>query len=500
MSFKGRRQQSNSLDANDTEENLLDTKRRRLLRQSDWAGLTRPKLLMLNFQAQRGRDEIGKRRKTSHHNALTMHEDPSRLVPLPEAGTRRQLGGGARQHHDIKVRIGSDALTNRTTVHTSPQAQASATWDEVSSEEMTSGNAALHRAAPKPGQQADPNARRFVGAPTHALHPRNSTWGVMPRNQQLHYVGGSAGSMRVGLNEDSNASPNDQSVVSSSAEDHVSANKRGEVSNYCITQQVEGTTRSLRLTFDAATEFSAMAPIENASSCNLIGESNHNHYTANAAVTESGHVQMEAGAAGNAEPRPPHDIDEGPWMTFLPVQANSSSLSVADDLSALNRAHDRPAIHPLSNSASWSQRATQGARALADASLCVSPCLPSITQKCEKDELREHVHAGPGRSERSEKHIDGNDEFWQRLVFGSDKLDSTDGRPEATSPDKVIMDERRIVPFVAVSRSSTPFDPLHGPGFCVSDSTQAAATRAPLVTSSGSMLPIITSSTAPRSR
>ncbi|KAL5401545.1 hypothetical protein PMIN03_011439 [Paraphaeosphaeria minitans] len=500
--MSSRHHQGNSPDADDSEESLLETKRRRLLRQSDWAGLARPTRPILIFKAQRRRNEIGKRRKSSHHNALTIRERPSRLVLLPQAGTRRQLGGGAHQTHDIRIRIGSDALTRQTTVQNPSPAQASVTWYNVSSEEMTPGNAALQRVAPKPGQHADPNTRRFVGAPTHAHHPRNSTRRATPRSQQLHCVGDSAASMHAGLNEDSNASPNGQGVVNASAEDNASSNKRGEASNNCITQQVEGIPRSLRLTFDAGTEFSAMAPIENASWCNLIGESSHDHYTANAAGTESGNVQMEAGAAGSAEPRLPHSIDEGPWMALLPVQAGSSSLSVAIDVSALNRAHDRPALRPLSDSASWSQRATHGAQTLADASLCASPSLASITQKGEKDELREQVHVGAGRSGRLKKQSDGNDEFWRRLVFGSDKLVSTDGRrPEsATSPNKVIMDGRRITPYAAVSRSSTPFDPLYGPGFCVSDSTQAAATCAPLVTSSGSMLSMITSSTAPHSR
>ncbi|KAF2452166.1 hypothetical protein P171DRAFT_468511 [Karstenula rhodostoma CBS 690.94] len=458
----GRHHQDRSPDADDSEESLLEAKRR-LLRQNDWAGLARPTPPVMNSRAQQGRDEIGNRRKPSHRNALTKREAPSRHVPLShQTDSRRQLGGGAHQNHDIKIRIGDDALTNRTTVQHSSQAQAqeSVAVYDATSEDMTLGNDALHRAALKPGQQVDPNACWFVGAPTHAH--RNSMRMATPQSQQPYSLDGSVASMRAGRNEGSNASPNDWSIINSSAEDNASSNKKGEVSNYCI----EDIARSSRLTFDTAAEFSAVAPIKNASTCNLIGESNHDHCTANATVTESGNVQMEAGAAGRAESRLPRSIDEGPWMAFLPVQASSSSLSVADDPSALNRAPDRPSPNPPSDSALWSQRVTQGTRTLSNVSLCVSSSLPSIARKSDKNELRERLHMGTRRSGRPKKQRDENDKFWQRLVFGSDEVDSADGILEtATSPDKAGMDERMILPSVAVSRGSTPCDPLCGLGF-----------------------------------
>lgn len=365
-------------------------------------------------------------------------------------------------------------------MQTSSQAQGSVASYIASSEAIPLGNDAPHRAAPKPGQQADPNACRFVGAPTHAH--RNSTRGSMPRSQQLCDLDGSVASMRAGRNEGFDASANDWNTVNLSAKDNVSSNKKGEVSNYCITQQVKGSALA-RLTFETATEFSAVAPIKNASSCNLIGESNHDHCTANAAVAGSGNVHMA--------PRLPRSIDEGPWMAFLPGQAHSYSLSVADDLS------DQRAPHPVSEFASWSQRATQGTRTPGNASLCVSPSLPWITRKGDSDERRERVHMGTGKSGCPKKQRDENDQLWQSLVFGSGKPDSTDGDAEtATRPNKVGMDERRTLPSVGVSRrSTTPFDPVRGPGFCVSDRKQAAATRAPLVTYSGSKLPTITPST-----
>jgi hypothetical protein len=453
----------------------------------------------MDFEAQQGRGVIGKRRKTSHHNALTIRDGPSRLVPrhVPP-GTSRQLGSGARQNHDIRIRIGDEALTNRTYVQTSSQIQASVTPYNASLEDTTLGHDALHRGTPKPGQQADPNAGRFGGAPTHAHHPRNSARGATPRSPQLDYLGGSVASVRAGRNEGSSASPNGRSIDNSSSEDHVSSNKNGEVSKHSIMQQLEGHACSLRLTFDTAAGLSAVAPMDNASSCNLIGESNHDHCTANAMVTELGNVQTGAGATGSAGPRLPRSIDDGPWISFFPGQTDSSSPSATDDLSALNRAHDRPSLLPPSGSADyapWSQRATRGARTLGN----VSPSLPSITRKSDKDELRERLHTCAEKPGRPKKQSDENDEFWKRLVFGNDNLDSAGGIPGTeTSPDKVGLIERRIPPPLVVSRSSTPFDPpLYGPGSCVSDSTQAAAARAPLVTSSGSMLPMITSSTAP---
>jgi hypothetical protein len=443
----------------------------------------------MSFEAQHGRRVIGKRRKTGSHNALTIRDGPSRLVPrhVP-AGTSRQLGRGAHQKHDIRICIGNEALTDCTYGQTCSQAQASVTSYDGSFQDTT----LEQRGTLNPGRQADPNARRFVGAPTHAHHPRNSTRGATPQSQQLYSLGGSVARVRAGRIEDSNALGNGRSIDDLSSEDHVSSNKNGEVSQHSIMQQLESNARSLRLTFDTAAGLTARAPMDNASSCNLIGESNHVHCTANAMVAELGTVQKGAGAAGIAGPRILRSIDEGPWTSFFPVQAESSSPSAADDLSALNRAHDRPSLLPLSGSAyaPWSQGATRGTRTLGN----VSSSLPSITRESDKDELR--LHMGAEKSGRTKKQSDENNELWQRLVFGNEG-----GIPEtAACPDKVGLVESRIPPRLAVSRSSTPFDALYRPGSCVSDSTQAVAARAPLVTSSGSMLPMITSSTAPSSR
>lgn len=472
---------------------LFEAKTRKLLRQDDWASLARATPPLKNHKALHGRDGMGKRKKISNQNALTIREGP-------QAGIRKRLGG-AHQNHDIDIRIGDDALTDWTAVQTPSQARESVSSYDVLAGNVNLCNAALHSIASRPRQGVDSNTRRLVIPPAHFYHVRELAWSTALQSKQLHYTGESSISMHAGQYEASYASPDDRGITTLSAEDKVSSNETGEGSKYCITQQAEDTACSLRLTSDDATDLPSVASSGKESLCNLIGEANHDHYPTNAAVTELGNVQMETRPRDNAEFRHCRIVDEDPWLAFLPLSATSPSLSVAGVRPALNRTHDRPPMHAPSDSASWSQRATRGARTLGDASLYGSPSLPSITPK--GNQVRNRAHMGTGRLGFPKAHSDGNDKFWHRIVFGSDKLDSQDGEREITqSPGKVGMDERRSAQSVAVSRSSSPFDPLHGPGFCVSDSsTQAAATRAPpLVTSSGSMLPMTNSSAAPHSR
>lgn len=501
--FTGRYHQTTESTAVGSPESLMVAKRTRLLQQSDWAGLKRPRHPVMDFKAQQSRDEIGKRRKIRDHYALTIHDGHSRLVPrhVP-AETSRQLGhntGGAHQIRDIRIRIGFEALTNGMSVRT--PSQASVMSDAASSESMLRANNALHPFAPKPGQQPVPDAHRFVGGPKRAQSPRRSTRGATPGGQQRG--SGPGASLCSGRQGGSPAALYTRSIANLFAERGVSLDGYGEDSNHCITQQLDSTTRPARLIFDAAAELSVAASKNNASPGTLIGESNHGHIdnqdSANATESESSSVQTKA-KAGSAEPRL---LDEGPWMEFLPTQVNSASRCMFNHTHALNQVHDRLSLLPILASAESGPSlgcATQGAQTTGKLTVCNSPSFPSIPREGEKDELRKQTHVESmtlGRRVKNQR--DEDDEFWQRLVFGSDKFDSTDCVPETTSGlgKANIMARKRSPLPVVMLHNSTPFDPLIGPSPRVSDSTQDAASCALLITSSGSMVPMITSPIAP---
>ncbi|KAJ4305865.1 hypothetical protein N0V90_001398 [Kalmusia sp. IMI 367209] len=492
----------------DPEESLMEARKKRLLQQSDWAGLVRPKPAVMDFKAKEDRGKIGKRRKIRDPHALTIPKAHSRLVPRPfQFGTSRQPGqdtSGAPRDYDIRIRIGTDALTRDWTMQQTPsQSQAAVTSYEASSNSMLMDNEDLHIFAPKPGQQGHDPPREFVGAHLHAhksLHQQ--TRGESPRSHQPYRWGGSVDSEHPGRKQDLDISSNDRgrtNPIDPFSANKVSPNELGEVPVCYIAQQMESIARPLRLTFDTASDSLAAVLMNNASPGNTIGEPNHDRVTANAASIETGNVQIEV-EAGSAGARP-SGIDDGPWRAFLPARAGSSKLSIAEDSSAIDRAHDRPSSVPSAESVPWSQQATQDVQTLVNLSSGVSPSLPSLTRESDEDELRKRPHMGTevlGRPPKRQCNED--DGFWQRLVFGNDRFEPTDSILER----KVIlgemhtMAERSIPSSVAVSLSfTTPFDSLCGPGSCVSDSAQDATTRAPLATSSGSMLPMITSSTAP---
>ena len=115
-------------------------KRRRLLRQNDWASLARPTPPLKKTEAMHEREGIGKRKKISNQSALTIREGH-------QVGIRGRLGGGTHQNHEIDIRIGDDALTSRTTVQTSSHARESVSSHDVLAEDMNLGSTSLHRIA-----------------------------------------------------------------------------------------------------------------------------------------------------------------------------------------------------------------------------------------------------------------------------------------------------------------------------------------------------------------
>ncbi|KAF1967191.1 hypothetical protein BU23DRAFT_300949 [Bimuria novae-zelandiae CBS 107.79] len=443
----------------------------------------------MRFKAQ-GRERIGKR------HALTRRGEGPGLVPHPlQTQPSRQSGqdtGGAHQGHDVRIRFGTDALTDVIAMQNS-HSQMAYTLRGTWSKSTPLDNENVHITL-KPGQQADPDPRTFVGAHTHGT--RQSTQEPSLQSQQRYHVGGSA-RMNSGQDEDLSTRLNDQSVPRSSecssCADSVSPNEKGEAAEYCNTHRNEGIARPSRLTFDTACRPPPLTMMNNASPGNMIGQMNHDHRTANAILIESGNVHAEEKA----------DSDEdGPWKAFLPAQSHSSSLSLAGDPFAVDCTHDRP-IHatPWRNdeSVQWSQQPTQGGRTLVTSSTCDSPSLPSIPRGSDNDRLLEQSREGTQKLDcRAKKPRDEDGLFWQQLVFESDKHASTDVIPETKAfPNQVnAMTEKRIPSSMAVSISSTPFGSLSCPGARVSDSARSALKRAPLATSSESMLPVIASSTA----
>jgi len=480
------------------------------LQQEDWSGLIRPITPALDFKARDKKHNIRNIRKTTRdHHALTMvkgQHHRSRLVP--DLSWRRGIAAALHDDLDMDIRVGTAALTNLTSTHrTSTQSHASSDGSS-----MLLDNEAPHPAAPRPGlqlaQTGDRDPRRFVGA--HKLGRATTqqrmrgellqksqpcNWGMLAgvRSSQdgYQYSGAAPGTWHRPQAIDPPA------LV-------VSPGEQDKVSGCHGTQQIEGVSRSLRLIHDMAPEDSAAIPGGSVSPNDMIGEATHGRHVANARRIQSGN----ASSAGASSPR---SIDDGPWKAFLLSHSTNSSSSLISRHPSHRRSRVPAHGRPDAESGSWSRQATQGARTRSiksSSASCMAATLGSPTRLSDGKEAQKRLLVQPepflghGRASRDE-----NDGFWRMLVFGGDRRGTTTDTAQGSSPpgcarkeeEGILAAGQRCIPSsVEVSLSSTPFNrPPAAPSSCVSDNAQDAATRAPLATSSGPMLPLMMISSSP---
>lgn len=471
------------------------------------------------------REMMGKR------HALHARKGHFRPVPRPpqtQTGDQdpRRNTDGTHQGHDIRIRIGTDALTNMTPM----QSQAAVTSYDTHSESML--NNADMRLTSNPGQQVDQTPHGFVGVHVHSRLP---TQEPSLRSQQRYRTEGSTDGICSIRSEAAVAMSGNRSQPKSSdrslSTDNVSSSGRSEGLDRYIMHSHGGDARPWRLTLDTIpnSPTATRRLMNNESRGVVIGDMNHGHDVANASLLQFGSGREESGA------RHPHSVNDLFWREFWPARTESSSASLpaAEDPPDANLSHDGAVLDPSLECAehvSWSQQATEGDQTLADAPNCVSSSLPSILRESNEDQVQNWPCMGSGKlGRRRQEQVVENDEFWQRLVFGSDGIESAkslpvdrsgrawdtkkveqvggrrskivddcEAHPRAThrQEDGEVMTENRVSSSVAVLLSSTTYDRLFSPGSCVSDCAQDAITRAPLATSSGStMLPTTTSPT-----
>jgi hypothetical protein len=151
----GSRRKRKADNADPEESLLLEARRKKLLRQQDWAGLTRPKPIPTHFASSAEREKIGKRRKIKGRGALTVRPkgNPSPARQLQNQRNQRPdtYLSGALPGENIRIRIGTDALSNTIIQRTAVDSRGAAIPRDESSDVMLFDNEALHT-APSPSQ------------------------------------------------------------------------------------------------------------------------------------------------------------------------------------------------------------------------------------------------------------------------------------------------------------------------------------------------------------
>ncbi|PVI05187.1 hypothetical protein DM02DRAFT_650845 [Periconia macrospinosa] len=474
----------------------LSARKMMLLRQQDWAGLTRSKPAELHVQSFTDKEMIGKRRKK---------DKPPQIIVNRPGVPRQRMESRAEQlpvsaslpNEDIDIRFGTDAVTTQLSPARSPPSSAHDSfatmlfdndhWCTSASAETRSARVADQGSV---GGFAQPSMRRNAmqnvradGMDIASVVPLDSGKGF----KTVH------------------CDPRTPKLIGNSVVTEPCRTQADNLPNRRVAQQLRGTPRPLGLVRDRT---SASPPLGegNVFQSDLIGEMSHANAPTNAELCENGKdAEQFRVSMPLSDPHP--GSDDCVWKSFLP-EDDSSSTSSKIDASRPDEAHYyHTQQHPKGTIAapvSWSQKATQGDGTEADLAPRVSTSLPSITPYPDKHMKTNAPGNGRLSGDLSQAQWDhnegvGEDEMlWKPYVFGDNDTATCGSEVEDAEIVEKMDNMTRSMGKIAAcntvsSLSSSPFRLLPGLTARASDSAQDAAARAPFSTSSRSTLPVITS-------
>lgn len=263
-----------------------------------------------------------------------------------------------------------------------------------------------------------------------------------------------------------------------------------------ITQQVEGIDQPLRLVFPGS--------ISSGASHN--GTTVHNHglggtvhafevYHAGKYKTGNMHHldnAIESHSEGEAAPAV-SIVDDKPWKSFknIPDESSSHSATANDSERSVLHQHPTPKIHEAERT-SWSQHATQGEQTHTSSSF-ISASLPSVKRDAQ---TRHSIHGPRTRANyvsHTSRQMNEDEQIWQTFVLGSnDTSSSLSTRKGQDGGQSITKGSSGYLPLsAAVSSISSPFRPTLGndPGmrYDVHDAARFAPPGSRSITSPASM-------------
>jgi hypothetical protein len=391
--------------ATDPEDELLEVNKRRLLQKPDWVGLAPSRPVNMRFSSSKEKASIGKRRKTrgrlaAHH---TRSEPLNQETPYHTNGNHpwpymsRALP--VKRDQDIRIRIGTDALTSRYSDHA--QRQTSATSGNPSSDHMSDSmlfhNEHLNAASGESMQPARLDSLDFsmsVGVSTefHAVSPHAQSGNERALEQSRTHRKQSVTS----YTEARSATGRDSNQQTS-----------GEDPIVHITRHVGGVKHPVRFVFDRRSETLHT------------GGATQSPGAANAGLVVYEHEKADQGKNDNDMSdddgaQRPSSADDGPWKFS---HAGSSSLSTRKG-SGLSRLPQLPlnTVDGESGFTEVSQHTTLRGQTRINTSSFMSVSLPSIQSDRESEQGRlEDQFQGAKRFKNSE-------ESWQSIIPGRSNM------------------------------------------------------------------------------
>ena len=419
--FGGRKRKATN---NNTELEVLEAKKKRLLAQQDWVGIDASKPVSLRFPSSKEKDKFGKRRTRpgSHHATLgrKLDDDFGGCQPhaAGEAFTGAFKGGATRSNvEDIKIRIGADVLTNAYSTQAEEHAQSYASSDSMLFDQE-SPPSRQHPGKLDPAPPANPQ----LHATLDASEQISDASLALLAGETCPYC---HGNWYRGRPSGRDASGQGMLACSSLLELHVqhAAVEPKATDEYTGTPDYRpmpcshGDARSPRLVFGGSPD---IAP-----GSHEIGETKDFDESKLAAVSQTEYVRraniaMEQSYAEEASAAPAI-VDEGDWKRYLAIfdTAAQPENSTLQHVSAVR--HDSEAA------ANWSQYATASQGHGASTS-SISAFLPCVKRGIGKHISAHSLAIDAGyqgiRDETTLERLDNDERNWRAFVLGSDDQSS----------------------------------------------------------------------------
>jgi hypothetical protein len=505
----GVRKRRRGSDDEDTGKELLEVNKKRLLEQIDWTGVAPSRPLHLAFPSSRERNKIGRRRRVrGTHGELSRKKDRVDLATHQSTHQgyldRDQHAGafvrnGFRSYpQDIRIRIGTDALTNASLVEAQDPDRSHASSDSMLFDQQT-----FHPQRPDLREATQPSTHEgsYFPAQPCIQHgddiSRELRWNTghtqldpTPPLIKATISGKKGKSQSQGQKQRPHRLAERCHISEVSASGH-------SASETPITQFVEGIGQPFRLAFahsdSPAGGLGGLAVDENGNGGTIHAveavhasetQTGFSHYLGNKREVES---KSEAAGADVI-------VDDQPWKSFLAIPEESSSHSRAWNDSEKSTVHLHPTEHSRgAESNSWSQHATQGDQTHVSSSF-ISASLPSVEWGAD---VRARIHDrnthARHRNKTDLKILDEDERLWQAFVFGSNKELSSDTIDEQQdgSGQRAWRDSSSYLP-LSVAVSSISATPMPGRAPRTNHGVHDAAMPAPPSGSRSIMSPAAT--------
>lgn len=426
----------------DTETQLLEANRRRLLQQQDWVGIAPSRPVRIRFPSIREKDRIGKRRKIDKRPGhQTNTEDPILRQP-PYAYNNDDYPGpymsGALpvDHHneDIKIRIGIDALASQTSIQQSHHApsQHDESCPDNSSDPMLFDDEELCSAPveSRPSQPSVSNGQTDSAGTVMTSHANDRQHFRLLEDDHPQEVAGRLHT-RCSSRHDESEMQSNATILRNPVDKHVQANAQSHEESAGSDFQFDGGVehQPLRLTFDqpygSSGEFGGVPrddSLDHASG-------------ANAGFPDFGRGRSQVGnerrkCPDKAYEQLPTIVDEGRWRAFVDIPETSSTCSPS--LSQTPRLPTKRDVRDYGTT-TWSQHATAGNQTCAGVSSPMSASLPSIKRTDDRARSGTTSHIGSSRQQitsgRQSHGIDESEKLWRTFVFAEHDEHESDATP-----------------------------------------------------------------------